>query len=257
MSRTIDDTIRALFRGESGGRYGYFRQGDTNNLYTKYMNIPINKDTFEIPIFCFNTFKTLVDNNQDTETDAIIVQLNTKNEESDYKSLDRVLRDVLQSPFMGPRLITIKVKRGSEDIVYYGTNGAIFYADFTPIAICSFQMEKYTTESSFEEGALPTTRYRFLRHILRVFPDVFINKADPMERFIANKMITICLDGQYGFPHRYLLSDRIDYNSAFKNVKVEIDDCPFSILEADVPSISTTNQQLTQIVLDHLDETLQ
>ena len=250
MSRTIDDTIRALFRGDSGGRIGYYRHGNTNNLNTKYMSIPINKDTFEIPTFCFNTFKILVDNNQDTETAAIIVQLNTRNKESDYKSLDRVLRDVLQSPFIGTRLVTIKVKRGNEDIVYYGTHGAIFYADFTPIAICSFQIEKYTTE----EG---TTKYRFLRHVLRVYPDVFINKADPMERFIANKMITICLDGRYNFPPNYLLSDRIDHSNAFKNVKVEIDDCPFSILEADVPSFSTTNQQLTQIVLDHLDEVLQ
>jgi len=257
MSRTIDDTIRALFRGENGGRIGYYRHGDTNNLNTKYMSIPINKDTFEIPTFCFDTFKTLVDNNQDTETDAIIVQLNTRNTESDYKSLDRVLRDVLQSPFINTRLITIKVKKGNEDIVYYGTNGAIFNTDFKPLAVCSFQIERYTTESSFEEGTLPTTKYRFLRHILRVYPDVFINKADPMERFIANKMITICLDGQYTFPPNYLLSDRIDRSNAIKNVKVEIDDCPFSILEADVPSISTTNQQLTQIVLDHLDETLQ
>jgi hypothetical protein len=249
MSRTIDDTIRALFRGD-GGRMGYFRQGDTNNSHIKYMTIPINKDTFEIPTFCFDTFKILVDNNQDTETDAIIVQLNTRNSESDYKSLDRVLRDVLQSPFISTRLLTIKVKKGNEDIIYYGTNGAIFNTDFKPLAICSFLMERYTTE----EGI---TKYRFLRHVLRVNPDVFISKADPMERFIANKMITICLDRQYRFPHRYLLSDRVDYNSALKNVKVEIDDCPFSILEADVPSISTTNQQLTQIVLDHLDEALQ
>ena len=250
MSRTIDDTIRALFRVENRGRTGYFHRGDTNNSHTKYMSIPINKDTFEIPTFCFNTFKTLVDSNQDTETDAIIVQLNTRNAESDYKSLDRVLRDVLQSPFINTRLVTIKVKRGNEDIIYYGTHGAIFYADLTPIAICSFLMERYTTE----EG---TTKYRFLRHALRVNPDVFINKADPMERFIVNKMILICLNEQYSFPPNYLLSDRIDRNSALKNVKVEIDDCPFSILEADVPSISTTNQQLTQIVLDHLDEALQ
>ena len=39
-------------------------------------------------------------------------------------------------------------------------------------------------------------------------------------------------------------------------VKVEIEDCPFTIRAAATPSISTTNQQLLQVAIDHINEIL-
>ena len=41
------------------------------------------------------------------------------------------------------------------------------------------------------------------------------------------------------------------------SVKIDIDDIPFTILDTDIPSVSTTNKQLLQLAIDHIDEITQ
>ena len=42
-----------------------------------------------------------------------------------------------------------------------------------------------------------------------------------------------------------------------QQVKVEIDKCPFRFMKTEVPSISTTNEELLITALDNIDEVLQ
>ena len=98
----------------------------------------------------------------------------------------------------------------------------------------------------------------FVRPILRVNPYTFLYKSDSMEKFIVNKMINTCLEDKIYLPSSYDLSEKFKVKSDEKAaVKVIIDNCPFLVHQTDSPSISTTNEKLLQLVIDHLDELIQ
>ena len=99
-------------------------------------------------------------------------------------------------------------------------------------------------------------RYKFIRPILRVAPEVFINKSNTVERFIINQIIPTALSVIYlSSPifHRSMLYESNSSNCDTK-VKVLIEKIPFIIKETDVPSISTTNEELLGTALNYIDE---
>lgn len=102
-------------------------------------------------------------------------------------------------------------------------------------------------------------RYKFIRPILRVAPEVFINKSNTVERFIINQIIPTALSITYlSSPEFYncKIYDSNSYNCNTK-VKVLIEKIPFIIKEADVPSISTTNEELLGTALNYIDEIIE
>lgn len=218
-----------------------------------FMIVPINEDTFEIPTFLLNKFINIVDKDYENNVDAIVVDLNYLNQKSGYKSIDSCIREVISTNFEKAHLIKI-ADVGDHFKSYYGTQGAIFNSDFFPLMMMSWIMKKVPKEdnsSSFE--------YKFYKPILRVSPEVFINKDDSVQRYIINKIVSEVLSIDcIACPHIYS-SNRFNIDSichSFK-AKVEIEHCPFVFKKTDTPSISTTDEELLNTVINNIDEVIQ
>ena len=135
-------------------------------------------------------------------------------------------------------------------IPYYGTQGAVFDKEFDPVMMCSCIVERN------KEKEESKSFYKLSKLILRIDPYAFIHKPTSMERFLNNKLITACLENTFFMPSSYLYRNHLRISRPTEKfpVKVEIDNCPFTVRSANTPSISTTNQQLLQIALNHIHE---
>jgi hypothetical protein len=251
MARDLGNAIERVFRGDSscvGCQYYFSPRGEISGN-KKYLEIPINEDVFEMPIFALEAFVDLTRDNRDLSTNAVTAMLYTLNKEPRYKSLDRYMRDIILEQFTHSRLVKCEVKQGAENILYYATHGTVFDRCFNPMMMCSWLIEKI--------GLNDTTRkYRFIKPILRINPDCYISQADPIQRWIAKKAAVVGLSMHLGRPFNYDLTTAFETSIASEttDLTVEICKCPFKIKTADIPSISTTNEVLLQIAIDHIEE---
>lgn len=250
MARSVSSIVDSIFSTTDSYNHCYRRYdrrtGNPIQSDTKYMIIPIGDGTFEVPIFAFEEFCQAVLDPEAREhpSDALVVQLNYKESQSRYTSLNAVMGDVLNERFYDSRLCKITITKLAT--TYYGTYGALFNEEFKPIMMCSWLMEKCINPDNHVE-------YRFIKPIVRVEPYCFMNKGDILERFICNKFVTTVLEGLYHIPpsrRRYLgITSSNNYHP-----KIEIDECPFTISGADSPSVSTTNRELLQLARNHINE---
>lgn len=169
---------------------------------------------------------------------------------SSFKSVSTSIRDAFTVLYKNAHLRKL-VTVGDPEKTYYGTYGAIFDENFKPIVMLSWELKKI-----YRDDDQDPFRYKFIRPILRVAPEVFINKSNTVERFIINQIIPTALSVIYlSSPifHRSMLYESNSSNCDTK-VKVLIEKIPFIIKETDVPSISTTNEELLGTALNYIDE---
>lgn len=252
MARDLEQAIEVAFRGTNTyTRSCQHWYGDRNILVStkKYMEIPIKEDLFELPVFALLDFNNLTRDNKDLSTDVITAMLFSLNGEPRYKSLDRYMRDIILEQFTHSRLVKCEVKQGTETILYYGTHGAVFDKHFKPMMMCSWIMERQWLNEE-------TREYKFIKPILRIDPECYIHQWDPMQRWIVKKAASAALSETIYRPYRGSLTtafEEIPYNSQAELI-VEIGKSPFKIRTADIPSISTTNESLLQLAIDHIEE---
>jgi hypothetical protein len=251
---SLDSVISAIFNGSSyNSHIRNYRRALTSSITArKYMEIPINTDDFEfeLPLLAFDDFIKMHQNRK--EGDVLVASLYSCGLSSTYKSLDSIMKDVLSTSF-DKHLCTIQIT-GSPNI-YYATFGAVFDENFTPLMMLSWVMEKRTNS----EGII---KYHYKRPLLRLNPHPCINKGDALQRFLASRMLTTTLSTTAYIPYFYNCDGFIEQHRVFSirdgyHIKVEIDECPFTIKGIDTPSISITNEDLLQLAADHIDEVLQ
>lgn len=251
MARTLGSTIIDAFEVNTSRRCYYRSEEDYSLPQTtdKFFEIPIDGDVFEIPTFAL---KSLMDRvNAPGELPSVITaKLHTDNNTAGYKKAERNLVEILRESFVESKLSRVDAECGEEKVPYYGTCGAIFNKDFKPIAMCSWVIEKFSNE-------LGVYKYRFLQPILRIDPAAFVHGADSIERLVAKKLINYCLMAPKHPPYQWVRGDYFIADKDYYPVKVVIEESPFNIRCIDKPSISTTNQQLLQIAIDHIDEVIQ
>ena len=251
MALSVED----IFSGYNFGTSYYLR--DSYRSDSKYMEIPINDSVFEIPTFALNCLLDQATNRSPNLPDAIVVKLDTLGKIPRYKSLDRFMQDVMLAEFMDSRLIKLNVKNGDDFLEFYGTQGAVFNRDFEPLMICLWQMERERLSPEDARGNSGCLcRYKALKPIVRINPEVVLNKSNPMERWIAGKMLTNSLKAHIRMNH--ILHSLVTYDADLPlHPVVEICESPFIIRETDTPSVSTTNEQLLQVAIDHIEEIMQ
>lgn len=241
----LKDVIKRCFDGYSLD-FHFIRDEDAVRNFL-YMNVPVYKESFEIPVFLLE--KLSLSNSPAASIDSFTVHLNNIGAESTYKSLPLKVRDVLQTKFKDMRLTKISLDTQGDN--YYGTCGAIFNKDFLPIMIMSWRIEKFQ-----QDNADRPFIYKFVQPILRISPSVFIDKNDSVKRNIINQIIPNALDCECHNPTVY--NNPLFENSyRYFNVKVDIDNFPFSFSKVCAPSVSTTNEELLSVALDHIDEVVE
>lgn len=248
------DAIKQIY-----GRYAFlnfsdWRGPECEEVHSRYIEIPINKDTFEVPVFATHMFvKTILDCN---DVESLIAWVHKSSTTSYYKSLEGKFKELLSDTFQVHRLMKVQMKE--DEPVYYICQGGVFDANFQPFVLCSWVVDR-TVDSN-----TGTYKYSFIRPILRVSPECFIDKSDSVRRFISNKFMSELLTVDIGNPKAICVSSSVfcnlpidnvllDYPSA-ENVKVEIEKIPFETKTTDVPSITADNDSLLQVALDHFNE---
>lgn len=219
---------------------------------SSYMLIPVIGDNIEIPTMAMYSLPTLENKILQKEPiDALVVNLNNNGGYSSFKSASASIRDAFTVLYKNAhlrRLVTV----GDPEKTYYGTYGAIFDENFKPIVMLSWELEKI-----YRDDEQVPFRYKFIRPILRVAPEVFINKSNTVERFIINQIIPIALSITYLSSPIFHRSMIYESNSGNCKVKVLIEKILFIIKETDVPSISTTNEELLDTALNYIDEIIE
>jgi hypothetical protein len=241
----LESTIESIFKDDYSYRY-------SRNLYSapitenSYMEIPINTDVFELPIFAFTNFRGIL--SKQKNCDVIVAQLYSCGNPSDYRSMDAIIKDIISRKF-NEHLHTIEVPGTSQ--VYYGTRGAIFDANLKPIMMMSWILERVKDEEEH-------VKYRYKRPILRLDADPCLNKEDQLQRFLSNKLLTSTLALNIYTPYFYNYNDYFIQSNLWSResfkIKVEIDTCPFNIKKVERPSISVTNEKLLNLVEEYMGE---
>lgn len=253
MADTIRDIVVSVyFCGYRHERVVDWRRGGERTIHTnynrKYIEIPLNTTTFEIPVFAFKPFCQMVCSNDWIYKSMIVAELCTEDKACKYKSIDAIMKSVLTEGFRN-QLTKIEVQQDNQSVIYYATDGMVLDKNFIPIMMCSWIFKKV-----FELGRI---HFRLERPLLRISPKVFLMKSNPMEKYLSNKITFACLEAPVIAP-RIDFGDMIERPSITQGtVKIEIDNCPFFIREAAEPSVETTNDVLLQTVVDHIDELIQ
>lgn len=243
------DTLKYSFE------YAFYSSGGYTvsdaDVKSKYMVIPTDKETFEVPVFALYAFDK-ENPNPNAVFDGIIIKLNYVGVRNYYKTLDAAVRDRLTSAFSCSRLTRLPLV-GDPERAYYITQGAIFDEDFNPVMMLTWEICKKPRSNSIQ-----AFDYMFVKPILRIIPEVVINKSNALERYIVNKIMPATLSiYSVSRPHIDSTSFAVS-NSSYSTYKprVVIEKIPFEIKETDVPSISTTNEDLMKVALDNLEELL-
>lgn len=207
-----------------------------------FMIIPVNKDKIEIPAFAMEEFADYVEKKQ--SADVFIARLECQNYKTTYTTVDSIVREIIcEDP--GKKLVKMCIP--GYDSLYYGTKGAIFDKDLRPLMMMSWVFNK-------EKDAEGDDVFFFDRPIVRINPDCYVSQSNSLERYISKKIITQSLNASVWVPTvTGLKNKRITYMAP----KVEIDTCPFKIVQADRPSVLTTTKQILQTVTDYIDELIQ
>lgn len=236
---------------------GYYGSNNTPGV-RKYLEIPIDQEEFEVPIFAMQIFKDIVKQNLDTQTQAIAVELYSRERDLRYVSVERYMRDVLVDEFARNRLLKCYAKTKEGTVKYYGTHGAVFNEEFTPVAMCSWQLRRINCFN--DESGETEIRYAFVRPIFRIDPLLYTNQQDTMEKFLAKKFINLLLSDTVLTPHRDNLLQRIILTGSYidnMNPSIYIERNPFNITTISEPTIDTTNEELREAALEHIDEVIQ
>lgn len=216
---------------------------------SSYMLIPVTGDNIEIPTMAMYSLPTLENKILQKEPiDALVVNLNNNGGYSTFKSVSASIRDAFTVLYKNAHLRKL-VTVGDPEKTYYGTYGAIFDENFKPIVMLSWELKKI-----YRDDEQDPFRYKFISPILRVAPEVFINKSNTVERFIINQILPTALSITYLSSPIFHRSMIYESNSGNCKVKVLIEKIPFIIKETDVPSISTTNEELLGTALNYIDE---
>jgi hypothetical protein len=225
--------IRKLYR------YNAPIETDSPVTSTKFMDIPINTNSFELPLFMYWACANVLTG--DTIPDVISAKLVSYGLKSDYKTTESIMKDALSTSFEY-KLIQVNVSNTS----YYVTYGALFDKDFKPLMMLLWNMNNISTDD--------TPRYS-LEPICRVDPVLYVDKKDAIQKFIAGKFITTVLQSYAHVPRQALPIIYSDSN--YITPKVEIAPLRFNIRSVSTPSISTDNEALLQLAIDNVEELMQ
>lgn len=248
---SLSDVIESVLLGShSYSRIQHMPQRNSNTsayIRRKYLEIPIDSNVFELPVLALDAFVDMLGSNK--ESDVLVAQLYSSGSESEYKSLDAIIKDTLSTP-ISRHLCKINVQNSTN--VYYGTFGAVFNADMEPLMMLSWIMERRT-------GSDGKVMYRYKRPLLRLHPDPCVIKEDALQNLLAGRLLSKTLQVSVGIPWFRQIVGFIDQSRSFygNSVRIEIDKSPFVIKETDTPSISLTNEALLQMAAEHMDEIMQ
>ena len=219
----LGDILRNIYRG----RYGYHSR---DNLFligdnpVARMEIPVNKDgIFECPTLVLQKVGGIP-----KDTDVIVAPFLYGGYTPGYSTFDTNIKYMLSSTWEH-HLVPFSIY----DKNYYIVNGGIFDNDLKAKVICSWEVILHDN---------PSEVYSLIKikPVLRISPECF-EKKDTMEKFIAGRLFSQATTAV------------IPLGGDNYRIKIIIDDIPFKVKKPDVPSVSTTNEELFELAKEPLN----
>lgn len=255
MRTTLEETLQDVFTCRSGYLNSYRTTSDNPHLPYKYLNIPINKDSFEVPVFALRSFmaEAYKYHMEEIAASTIAVKLRNNKYVSSYKSAEAILRNVLHSSFRHDGINPIKLE--GMDYTYYGTQGALFDKDLNPIMLCIWRISKYIENER--------AKFVFEKPIVRIDPNTFIAKNDPINRLISGKFVNRAVNLRVPvditcaseYIQTFETTGRYYYiNPRNRYISLVVEDIPFELKLTSKPSILTNNDDLIKVVLNNYQE---
>lgn len=241
---SLTQTIQRCFDGYRNSWYNsHYCDLYNNSNPISFMTVPIKEEAFEVPVA---VLPILNDKRGKLKTvDEIAMCLAPSQRVLAYKSLDASVRNALSTPVRD--VPTVKLTNVPDVGPYYCSMGAIYNTELYPVMMCSWLVH------IDKEAESPLNTYvDLIRPIVRVDPQVFIDKNNAVNRYIVNKIIPSALS--VSFTSWHTLPYRVVGGSLNHSIKVEIEKCPFKIKKPIVPTINTTNVNLINSVLDNIDD---
>lgn len=248
MARNIKEIIVRNYESDFIDLFNFRTDNRAYQDRNAYMEIPLAGDMMEIPVFALSVLLNAEGVQSIEQPQIIAANMQNMGYTFNYKSLDVNIRNALESSFSQKHLI--KIPLGNNH--YYLTKGLILDDRFNILMVQSWLMQRIPYKDTDD-----ASRLKFAKPVLRVAPKVYENRNDAMSKYIINKIIPVgaLISVTHPFTSKYQLIET-DLGHLYY-VKVEIDDIPFRIVDTETPSISTTNKELLDIALDHIDEFLQ
>lgn len=210
--------------------------------YSHTLELDVSRDDFEVPVFLLASFVDLANNNDMGHLGKLVAYLSVKTYCGSYKTAMPPMRELAKSCFREQGLAKLKIV--GKPFTYYGSVGALFDEDFTPIYVSSWQLRR--------EASGDHCTYQFIKPVFRLSPTVFLGGEDMIQKFVCNKLLKLhmsntvyppCVGGYFDRPQR-----------AFPVETIISHDWPFFIRKPSEPTISTTNDSLLKVALEHCDE---
>ena len=226
--RSIGQFIEYNFEG--GASRGYNYRPVLPEAKTRFLNIPVGENK-EFPICCNKTIFPDVHS-------TISIKLKIGHGNTTYTSFDAAFKDVFICAANDGVNILQRMTIVKKDIPYkyYVGNGIIMNPDII-LAMLSW---KYCESDNPSHSLLKETP------IVRIDPWCFRNDTPPMNRFLSTKFIKEALAA------RVSVYDGAHYINV--QPKIIIEPIPFKFERAVVPNASTSNAELLNPLLNHVDE---
>lgn len=222
---------------QNRGRSGYGGNVLWYKEAVKAMKIPLNVDVVEFPLLiAYNSLDQFI---SEESAPTLMVILACGGVEDDYATLESNFKYAISHRQTNCKLRKIEAKDRNDTIPYLIAYGAVFTEWMQP---CMLNTVKLMTEWSEVEGKRKVVDWE---PILRLSP-ICWSLNDSMSRLLTGKYLREIIQSDPlwcywdGFPR--------------KKIKVEIEEIPFDIISPEAPSILTTNQELLQTAIDHIDE---
>lgn len=236
MAANLESSIQRVY----DGRFYYVNWGNSEevNSSLKYLVIPLREsDTVEIPTMALE--KMCTSDFLNTQYDTIVIPLTARGRSTTYVSIEPMFKEVFCAKPGSMGLVRINVKKGSQIFTYYGSGGAIFDSDFSPILMSSWLFENINGELYVKKP------------LLRISPHCF-SRINPLESFIVGKLLNQTI-GMQIFPCYYLLN-QFHASYTYTNIRVIVEPIPVQIQSPRTPDINTTTQSLLDLVIDNQEE---
>ena len=244
MALTIDTVVQNIWTGD------YYRSTYPNvsvhDLMISSYRLDVDvTDEFELPVAMM---PSAYNNSRDVlKPNTILAQILTnRNTGFGYVNVEKEILAAIDNPFsqtVGVCKIVDKKKPGSP--IYYASKGLIMDEEFNVLMIATWMVKWINSEGS-DAYVLHTPK-------LRIEPSCFTRETDSTLKFICNKMLKKCA-GQCVHPNQNF--PFINGWSERHLVSIRIEEIPehLQVHHAKTPDITTSNEELRQLVLNNLQD---
>jgi len=218
------------------------RMTDDPFLYSHALELDASRCDFEVPVFLLASFASLVNSNDVGRLGKLVAYLSVKTYCDSYKTAMPSMRELTKSCFTEQGLAKLKIV--GKPFTYYGSVGALFDHALTPVYVSSWQLRR--------EASGDHCTYQFIKPVFRLSPTVFLGSEDIIQKFVCNKLLKLYMSNSVYPPYVGGYFDRPQ--RAFPIETIISHDWPFFIRKPSEPTISTTNDSLLKVALEHCGE---